>query len=73
MKKEIKFEDALNKLESIVEKLESGKVDLDESIKVFEEGNELIKLCLGKLNQAEQKIKKVSQDSTGDIKLEEFE
>ena len=73
MKKEIKFEDALKKLESIVEKLESGKVDLDESIKVFEEGNELIKLCLGKLNQAEQKIKKVSQDSTGDIKLEEFE
>lgn len=73
MKKEIKFEDALQRLESIVEQLESGKVDLDESIKVFEEGNGLIKLCLEKLSQAEQKIKKVSQDSQGVVKLEEFE
>lgn len=60
--KDIKFEDALNKLEEIVDKLETGEISLDDSLKVFEEGNELVKLCLKKLNDAEQKIKSVSKD-----------
>ena len=60
--KEIKFEDALQKLENIVDQLEAGDSSLDDSLKVFEEGNELVKLCLKKLNEAEQKIKSISKD-----------
>ena len=60
--KDIKFEDALHKLEDIVEKLETGDISLDDSLKVFEEGNELVKLCLKKLTDAEQKIKSISKD-----------
>ena len=73
MKKEIKFEEALKRLEEIVEKLETGQIALDDSIKVFEEGNELVKLCLDKLNKAEQKIKQISADSEGKIKIDDFE
>ena len=73
MKKEVKFETALQRLESIVEQLESGEVDLDKSIKIFEEGNDLVKTCLEKLNTAGQKIKKLSKDSAGNISLEDFE
>jgi len=60
--KETKFEDALDKLEDIVEKLEAGEISLDDSLKVFEEGNELVKLCMKKLTEAEQKIKTISKD-----------
>ena len=60
--KEIKFEDALKKLEEIVDMLEAGDVSLDDSLKVFEEGNDLVKLCLKKLSEAEQKIKSISED-----------
>ena len=60
--KDIKFEEALNKLEDIVEKLETGDISLDDSLKVFEEGNALVKLCMKKLSDAEQKIKSVSDD-----------
>ena len=60
--KDIKFEDALNKLEDVVDKLETGDISLDDSLKVFEEGNELVKLCLKKLNEAEQKIKSITKD-----------
>jgi len=56
MKKEIKFEDALNKLESIVRKLESGQVELDESLKLFEEGTEFVKFCSNKLEEVKRKI-----------------
>ena len=73
MKKEIKFEEALKRLEEIVEKLETGQIALDDSIKVFEEGNELVKLCLDKLNKAEQKIKQISADSEGKIIIDDFE
>jgi len=73
MKKEVKFEVALQRLESIVEQMESGEVDLDKSIKIFEEGNDLVKACLEKLNSAGDKIKKISADSQGNISLEDFE
>jgi exodeoxyribonuclease VII small subunit len=73
MKKDIKFETALQRLEKIVEQLESGEVELDKSIKIFEEGNELVKLCLEKLNSAEKKVKQLSKESDGTFTLEDFE
>lgn len=73
MKKEVKFEKALHRLEEIVEQLEEGEVDLDKSIEIFEEGSDLVKLCLQKLKSAGQKIKKISADSEGNISLDDFE
>ena len=56
MKKEIKFEEALEKLAEINEKLESEEIFLDDSIKLFKEGNELSKLCQKKLDEAKLEI-----------------
>lgn len=53
---EIKFEDAIKKLEDIAKELESGNLDLDESVDKFEEGMKLSKVCNKMLNEAEKKI-----------------
>ncbi len=53
---EIKFEKALERLNEIVEDLERGNLNLDESLKVYEEGVKLIKLCTKRLNEAQKKI-----------------
>jgi exodeoxyribonuclease VII small subunit len=51
-----KFEDALEKLEGIVKKMETGELTLEESLKAFEEGIRLTRLCAGKLDEAERKV-----------------
>jgi exodeoxyribonuclease VII small subunit len=53
---EKKFEEAMERLERIVETLESGDLALDESLKVFEEGMGLVNFCTKKLEEAEQKV-----------------
>jgi len=60
--KEIKFEEALEKLEKITEELENGNLGLDEMIKKFEEGVQLFKLCKKKLQEAELKIEKLMEE-----------
>ena len=59
MKKEIKFEEALEKLAEINEKLESEEISLDDSNKLFKEGIELSKLCQKKLDEAKLEIEKI--------------
>ena len=59
---DIKFEKCLERLEKIVENLENGKLDLDESLKAYEEGVKLIKLCSKKLNEAEKKIEILTRE-----------
>lgn len=56
MKKELSFENAMNRLEEIVSLLEKGDTTLDDSLKLYEEGEQLAKLCNKKLTEAEQKI-----------------
>ena len=56
MNKNMSFETAMNQLNEIVLKLESGEASLDESLKLFEKGTELASSCYDKLNKAEQKI-----------------
>jgi exodeoxyribonuclease VII small subunit len=51
-----RFEDALNKLEKIVSKLEERDIPLEESLKLFEEGIRLSRLCHQKLDEAEKKV-----------------
>ena len=58
--KEIKFEDALKALERVVEELEKGDLTLDETLKKFEEGIRLFKICREKLEKAEARIEELS-------------
>ncbi len=51
-----KFEDAMTRLEDIVEDLETGDLPLEDSIKVFEEGMKLVNFCSEKLEQADKKV-----------------
>ena len=55
--KELTFEAALARLEEIVRALDGGSAPLDESLSLFEEGVRLVKLCSGKLDGAEQRVK----------------
>ncbi len=72
-KEEISFETALNELETIVRKMESGGGDLDKAIADYEKGSELIKLCEKKLNSAKLKVEKIVKNQGGEVKTEEFE
>ncbi len=56
MKKSLKFEEALNELSLINEKLESPDLSLEDSVKLFKEGLELTKFCQKKLEDARQEI-----------------
>jgi exodeoxyribonuclease VII small subunit len=51
-----KFEDNLNRLEAIVKKMESGELSLEDSLKTFEEGIKLYRLCAQKLEEAERRV-----------------
>lgn len=61
MNKNIKFKTALDKLEKIVEHLETGEDELEEIVKLFEEGSELILYCNDKLDKVENKIEIISK------------
>ena len=61
-KKEVPFDEALRQLEEIVQRLEAGDITLEESIRLFEQGVQLSKLCGGKLQDAERKIEMLVQD-----------
>lgn len=60
-----KFEDAMQRLEQIVQSLESGELSLEDSIKAFEEGMKLAKFCSGKLEEAEKKVTMLIKESDG--------
>ena len=68
-----KFEDALNKLEKIVAKLEEGDVPLEESLKLFEEGIRLSRLCNQKLDEAEKRVEILLKNKEGVLKPQSFD
>ena len=63
--KEVPFEEALKKLESIVEQMESGELPLETMTARFEEGVRLVKTCQKRLEEAEMKISKLEKDAGG--------
>lgn len=65
--KNLSFEEAITKLESIVKKLESGQVTLDEAMNEYSEGMMLAKICGDKLNSAQEKVNKILTES-GELK-----
>ena len=68
---ELTFEQALARLAEIVRGLESGSLELDKSIELFEEGTSLVKYCTDKLDSAEQRVKILTETATG-VKEEDF-
>jgi exodeoxyribonuclease VII small subunit len=68
-----RFEDALNKLEKIVSKLEEGDIPLEESLKLFEEGIRLSRFCNQKLDEAEKKVEILVKGKDGMLKPQPFD
>ena len=66
------FEENMEKLEKIVQELEKGELNLDESIKKFEEGMQVSKECNKMLEEAEKKIT-ILLEENGEIKEENFQ
>lgn len=60
---DLSFEESLEKLEEIVNKLENGDVPLDDAIDEFNKAMQLVKACNKKLNSAEEAIAKIVQDN----------
>ncbi len=72
MHMEVSFEEALLELEGIVEKLEGGRLSLDESLSLFEKGIKLVKECDTKLKSADLKVQKLIEEN-GELKTEPLE
>jgi exodeoxyribonuclease VII small subunit len=69
---EIKFEKAIQRLEKIVDDLETGELDIDKSLEIFEEGIKMSRVCSKKLDEAEAKIEKLTRDQKGELVAELF-
>ena len=64
------FEQALQQLEQIVQKLEKGELPLEESLRLYEDGIRLSRLCHGKLEEAEGRIEMLLKDARGEPVLD---
>ncbi|WP_372809059.1 exodeoxyribonuclease VII small subunit [Pontiella sp.] len=71
-KKSADFEQSLERLEELVDQMESGELSLEAMIKHFEEGSKLVEVCTNKLNEVEQKIEKLVKKD-GELKAVPFE
>ena len=70
---EINFETAMDRLEEIVDQMESGKMMLEELIVRYEEGMKLVKVCQERLASAEQRIEIITRNHAGKPVVKEFE
>ena len=68
----IKFEEALSELESIVSKLDNQTAQLDESLDLYESAIYLVKKCNEMLDRAEQKVSILSRGENNDVVLKDF-
>ena len=70
--KNMTFEASMQRLEQIVRAMERGDVALDESLKLFQEGTELVQTCTKLLDNAQLQIKKVMTAADGSPVMEDF-
>jgi exodeoxyribonuclease VII small subunit len=70
---EKKFEEAMQRLEDIVEKLEESDLSLNDSLKIFEEGIKLIGFCSKRLEEVEQKVTMLVKENEGKYTQQPFE
>ena len=66
------FEESMNRLEQIVRAMERGDVPLEESLKLFQEGTDLVQTCTKLLDDAQLQIKKVMTAADGSPVMEDF-
>ena len=59
------FEDALQRLEDVLESLEHGNLNLEESVQAFEEGVKLVRFCHDKLDEVERRVELLLKDEAG--------
>jgi exodeoxyribonuclease VII small subunit len=69
----VKFEEALARLEAIVTELERGQLPLEDSMRIFEEGMKLSKICLKMLEEAERKVEILIKDKDGSKRARPFD
>jgi exodeoxyribonuclease VII small subunit len=69
MEKEVKLEDELKKLETIIKDLEAGDIDLDDAINKYTEAMKIVKSCSDKITKAEEQVNKILTENG---KLEDF-
>jgi exodeoxyribonuclease VII small subunit len=67
------FEEALQKLEGVVETMEADDLPLETLLAKYEEGAKLVKICQEKLAEAELKIQQLEKSATGELKLKPIE
>jgi len=72
-KKDKRFEEALDELENVVERLESGELSLEDSLAAFEDGVKLVRYCNQKLTEVEKKIELLVKDKEGKLQLRPLE
>jgi exodeoxyribonuclease VII small subunit len=65
--KKLTFEQAMGRLEEIVDQLEAGEQPLEETLSLYEEGAKLMKQCAALLDKAEQKVRKLQAEETGEL------
>lgn len=70
-KKELSFEKAFARLEDILERMNSGTIALDESLKLYEEADQHIRSCGKRLNEAERKIEILIKNREGELEIGE--
>jgi exodeoxyribonuclease VII small subunit len=70
---QLNFEGAMDRLEEIVEQMESGKMMLEELIVRYEEGMKLVKICQERLASAEQRIEIITRNNAGKPVVKNFE
>ena len=70
---EKKFEEAMQRLEEIVQSLDNGDLPLEESLKIFEEGMKIVGFCNSKLDEAEKKVSLLIKESDGQLKEQPFD
>ena len=71
--KEVKYEDALKRLEKLVAELDHSELDLETRLKKFEEGTKLARVLLKKLDQAKKKVELLVKTGAGDVALTPFD
>jgi exodeoxyribonuclease VII small subunit len=69
----LSFAQQLDRLEEIVRRLEAEELDLDEALKLFEEGIERLREARERLTTAEAQVKQVLSDKAGNFRVEDFD
>ena len=74
LKNDLHFEDAIERLEKIIEKMENERVPLEEMLKDYEEGTKLLSVCKEKISIARKKVEQINKDLNKDApKLDELD